>query len=142
MLSDKTVKIFTIGTILVIVGFIVNFFLPYNKRIWSPSFALVTSGACALITGVVMKWVDMDKRKGKLNDFFTVFGSNALLLYITSECLAIFFGKIGVSEWLYGSIFSLVPVAKLASLLYALCYVMINFVIGYPLWRKRIYIKL
>lgn len=141
-LSEKTVKILTTGTILVIIGFIVNFFLPYNKRIWSPSFALVTSGACALITGVIMKWVDMDKKRGKLADFFTVFGSNALLLYITSECLAIFFGKIGISEWLYSGIYSLIPVAKIASLIYALCYVLINFLIGYPLWKKHIYIKL
>lgn len=141
-ISEKTVKVLTFGTLLVITGFCISFFLPFNKRIWSPSFALVTSGACALITGVVMKWVDMDKCKGKLTDFFTVFGSNALLLYISSECMAIFFWKIGINDWLYNCLYTIIPIAKIASLLYALCYVFLNFLIGYPLWKHKIYIKL
>lgn len=141
-LSDKIVSVYTVGTVLVFAGFLVSFFLPFNKIIWSPSFALVTSGACALLLGFVMNRTDKLNGRGFWHDVFLVFGSNALLLYISSELMAIVFGRIGFSQFLYGSLSSVIPVAELASLSYAVFYVVMNFLIGYPLWKKGIFIKL
>lgn len=60
----------------------------------------------------------------------------------SSELLAILLGNIGVSETVYGWIHALIPPLKWASLAYALYFVGLNFVIGYILYRKKIYIKL
>ena len=139
---DKLVSLFFIGSIIVAAGFIVNFAMPVNKRIWSPSFALATSGACCLLLAVMMKLVDADKKKGAWVTFFNVFGVNALALYISSELMAIIFGRIGVSEWIYNALAAVIHVPQLTSLAYAIVFVLMNFAIGYPLWRKRIYIKL
>lgn len=138
----KSLHCFMPGTLLLVLGFMVNFFLPVNKHIWSPSFALITSGACALCLGVFVKWVDNDHYSGPLIGFFNVFGANALLLYITSEIMAIAFGASGISAWIYGICISFIPVLPLASLCYALIYVFLNFLIGLPLYLKHIYIKL
>lgn len=141
-LSRKISSVYTLGTLLVMSGFILSFFMPCNKHIWSPSFALVTSGICALLLGVSMKWVDLDRRGGVLTKIFMVFGSNALILYVASELMAIIFGRIGLSSLIYETLSFVIPVPELASLAYALCYVGMNFAIGYPLWKKHIYIKL
>lgn len=141
-ISDRIISVFRFGTILIILGFLLHFYLPYNKNIWSPSFALVTSGSCSLLLAMVMNSVDRERRVGICMNFFIVFGSNALLLYVTSQLMAIIFGRIGFSDMIYSGVSSLIPMAEFASLAYAMSYVLMNFVIGYPLWRKRIYIKL
>ena len=141
-LLNKSLNCFVAGLILLSSGFIVNFFLPVNKHVWSPGFALVTSGACALALGLLIKWIDSDKISNPLTLFFKVFGANALLLYITSEIMAIFFGEWGISAAIFSFWSSFIPVPPLASLCYALTYVLLNFLIGFPLWKKHIYIKL
>lgn len=141
-LSEKTGNVFMLGTVLVVCGFLLNFFMPYNKHIWSPSFALATSGACALLLGLSMKLIDGNGRKGYVKDFFMVFGCNPLLLYVTSEVMAIVFGRIGVSAWIYDTLSGLIPVGEFTSLAYAICFVCMNYLIGYPLWKKHVYIKL
>ena len=140
--ASKSVSSFVFGTVLIVLGFIVNFFMPANKHIWSPSFALITSGACALFIGTFLKWIDIDKGGGPAVIFFKVFGVNALLLYISSELMAIIFGATGISESIFSFISTLIFIPPLASLCYALVYVLLNFLIGYPLWKKRIYVKI
>ena len=141
-LSDKIVSVFTLGSLLIVCGFLLNFFHPYNKHIWSPSFALVTSGSCALLLALTMKFVDKDHYDGVFSRIFKVFGSNALLLYVSSELMAIIFGRIGLSEFFYNTISSIIPMKEFVSLCYALLYVAMNFLIGYPLWKKRVYVIL
>jgi predicted acyltransferase len=71
-----------------------------------------------------------------------VFGVNALALYVSSELLAILLNNIGVSTVVYNAIHSVIPVLKWTSLAYAVYFVLLNFAIGYVLYRKKIYIKL
>jgi predicted acyltransferase len=61
---------------------------------------------------------------------------------VSSELLAILLGNIGVSEVVYNAIHAIVAPDKWASLCYALYFVLLNFAIGYVLYRKKIYIKL
>ncbi len=89
-----------------------------------------------------MKFVDKDHYDGVFSRIFKVFGSNALLLYVSSELMAIIFGRIGLSEFFYNTISSIIPMKEFVSLCYALLYVAMNFLIGYPLWKKRVYVKL
>lgn len=139
---SKVNVFFTVGTILIFAGFLINFSVPYNKTVWSPSFACITSGACALLTGLMMKWIDAEGRRGPWVSFFEVFGINALILYISSEFLAIVFGKLGVSQALFGFVSAVIPVDVLASLAYATIFMLINWLIGFLLWRRRIIIKI
>ncbi len=141
-LSGKVNNLLIIGAILSLAGLIINYALPFNKRIWSPTFALVTSGFCALLLALVMTAIDRDKIRNPLITFFRCFGVNALILYISSELMAIIFGNLGISDLIYEGVSLLIPYPKLTSLLYALTFVMMNYAIAYLLYRKRIYIKL
>ena len=56
--------------------------------------------------------------------------------------MAIFLGKAGVNEMLFGALSAAIPYEHLASLAYATIYMLLNWAIGYALWRHRIIIKL
>ena len=138
--SDKVIALFVVGTVLVIGGYLLSYGLPLNKCIWSPSYVMVTCGLASLLLALLMT---VESGQSPLfNTFFHVFGVNALALYVSSELLAIILGNIGVSELVYNGIHAVIPALKWASLVYALYFVLLNFAIGYVLFRKNIYIKL
>jgi predicted acyltransferase len=106
--SDKVIALFVVGTILVIGGYLLSYGLPLNKRIWSPSYVMVTCGLASLLQAFLMYIIDIQK-KSNWTTFFHVFGVNALALYVSSELLAILLGNIGVSETVYGWIHAVIP---------------------------------
>lgn len=165
--SDKVIALFVVGTILVIGGYLLSYGLPLNKRIWSPSYVMVTCGLASLLQAFLMYVIDLAGVRSQesvvsrnvqqsssqqqsnllspdscLLTPFHVFGVNALALYVSSELLAILLGNLGVSEVVYNAIHTIIPPLKWASLAYALYFVALNFLIGYVLYRKKIYIKL
>ena len=139
--EQKVIALFVVGTVLVVAGWLLSYGLPLNKHVWSPSYVMVTCGLASLLQALLMYVIDIQQKKG-WTTFFHVFGVNALALYVSSELLAILLGNYGISETVYGWIHAVVPPLKPASLVYAVYFVLLNFVIGYVLYRKKIYIKL
>lgn len=141
-MTAKLLPLFTCGSLLAMGGLVLSYALPFNKHIWSPSFALVTSGLCALLLALVMKTVDADRHGGAWTVPFRIFGANALALYISSELISIFCGHFGLTVWLRQGVSAVITVPQLASLTCALTFVLINLALGTWLYRRRIYIKL
>ena len=139
--EQNVIALFVVGTVLVIAGWLLSYGLPLNKHVWSPSYVMVTCGLASLLQALLMYVIDIQQKKG-WTTFFHVFGVNALALYVSSELLAILLGNYGISETVYGWIHAVVPPLKPASLVYAVYFVLLNFAIGYVLYRKKIYIKL
>jgi len=146
--EQKVVALFVVGTVLVIGGWLLSYGLPLNKHVWSPSYVMVTCGLASLLQALLMYLIDLNDgknffaRHSSLFTPFRVFGVNALALYVSSELLAILLGNYGISETVYGWIHTVIPQLKPASLVYAFYFVLLNFAIGYVLYRKKIYIKL
>ena len=74
--------------------------------------------------------------------FFIIFGVNPLFLYVLSEVLAIMMGSTRWKAAAYAAIHSGITDAYLASAVYALVFTLFLGCIGYPLYLKKIYIKL
>lgn len=148
--EQKVIAVFVVGTILVLLGYLLSYGLPLNKRIWSPSYVLMTCGLASLLQALLMYVIDLKSESGSkqfaihrsLFTPFVIFGTNALALYVSSELLAILLGHFGFSEIVYNGIHTLIPADKWASLAYALYFVLLNFALGYLLYRKKIFIKL
>ena len=152
-ICDKALAVFAVGTVCVIAGYLLTYGLPLNKRIWSPSYVLVTCGLAALLQALLIKREASPnaseaakrnpvKHSSAMETVFRVFGVNALALYVASELLAILFGHFGISAVIYDALHSVIVWDKWASLAYALTFVAINYAIGYVLWKKKIFIKL
>ena len=139
--SDKVTVLFVIGALLVIGGYLLSYGLPLNKRIWSPSYVMVTCGLASLLLGLLMYFIDIKNQRGWCT-FFHVFGVNPIFLYVSSEVLAILFGRFGINDALYQGIAAAVAYPKIASLCYAVAFVLLNYALGYILFRRKIFIKL
>ena len=146
--EQKALRFFMAGTLLTIGGYLLSYGLPLNKTVWSPSFAMVTCGLASLLHGALILWIDQPKTEGGTKGlwvgwtFFRVFGINPLALYVLSELTAILMWHFGIAELLYSIINRLVPWPSWSALCYALCIVAFIFLVGYVLYRKKIYIKL
>lgn len=140
-IEKKVLQLFLTGFILMSIGFLLADALPLNKRIWSPTFVLVTCGIASMLLATLMYYIDI-RDKQQWCRFFVIFGVNPLFLYVLSEMLGIIMGSSGLKVQMYAAIHSMIPDACMASAFYALCFTLITGGIGYPLYRKKIYIKL
>lgn len=92
------------------------------------------------------------QRIQKMEPIFEAFGINPLFMYVLGAVLSILIGSIyvtygGASMTLKGMIYNewLVPLFKdetFASLIFALLFIGVNWIIGYVLYKKKIYIKI
>ena len=137
----KAFNVLFIAAVLIVAGYLLSFGFPPNKRIWSPSYVLLTCGMAAALLGILMYCIDMRKSK-RWYTFFQVFGVNPLFLYVTSEILSVALKRIGVSEAVFGAVNSSVSHPQTASLIYAIYFVLLNYLIGYLLFKRKMYIKL
>jgi len=118
---------------------------PINKKLWTSSFVLLTIGLDLIIISLLIYYIDIRKNV-KWTSFFTVFGKNPLLIYLLSEILLISlylipFGKSSVQQWIAHDIFESFLSPVNASLLFALLFMLTNWVVAYILDRSKIYIK-
>ena len=135
-----------IGSALLLVGYIWSLWFPLNKAIWSSSFVLVTSGWATIILASVYYLTDV--RSIKFGNIFKYVGMNAITIFFLSGLIAksFYLTKIGedsnIHSWLYNTFF-IWPVfdEKFSSLLYALVTISFYLLLGYYLYRKKIFIK-
>ena len=119
---------------------------PLNKKVWSPTFVLVTCGFASLLL-VFLTWLIDIRKKQKWGYPFHVFGTNPLFIYIVAGVLAtllevITVGESSLQEKIYTSIWSVLPDAHLASLIYGLLFIGFNYLIVWGLYKKQLFIKI
>jgi predicted acyltransferase len=154
---EMLTKLFTTGCLLVFLGYCWDMVFPINKKIWTSSYTVYTSGLAILVLCVLMDIIEFRNWKGKWTKFFDVFGKNALFIYVLSGFVPRVLGLIrwtdGFDEtgkprhssplpWLYEHICK--PVSenlKNGSLLYALIIIVFSWLVAYWLDKKKIYIK-
>ncbi|PHI19100.1 hypothetical protein CEQ90_14380 [Lewinellaceae bacterium SD302] len=141
------------GTLACGLGLFWDLGFPINKPIWSSSYVVYTAGLAAIVLGLCVQYYDVyGGRIGRT--FLEVFGTNALFAYVLHGFIA----KISYSllswedadggsshplNWIYQKVFAgLFGDGNFASLLYAICYVLLCWGITYLLYRKRIFVKI
>ena len=145
----KTLILF--GSAAIVAGLIWALGFPINKPIWTSSYVLYTAGWACLVLSLLIWIIDL-KGFSKWTSFFVVFGMNPLFIFALSGLWARILERmiriagpdgemISGSTWLYKQVF--VPVAGElnGSLLYAISHVLVFWLIGYVLYKKKIFIK-
>ncbi|MBS1917795.1 MAG: DUF5009 domain-containing protein [Bacteroidetes bacterium] len=150
-------NLFVAGCLLVFAGLCWNEVFPLNKKIWTSSFTVYTSGLAILILCVAMFIIEFKNKRGPVTKFFDVFGKNPLFIFILAGLVPRISGLLRWSngkdtsgkstytaplEWLYETICK--PVSqnlKNGSLLFAIIMVLMFWFFGYLLDRKKIYIR-
>jgi predicted acyltransferase len=142
----KTVKsLFLGGVILIIICLIWDLAFPINKKLWTSSYVLLTVGLDLLLIGTLIMVIEVWKKRSWTYPF-EVFGRNPLILYVLSGVVITLFYSIAIGEKsLKGIIYEAAYTSwlsdKTASLLFAISYMILIWLIGYWMDRKKIYIK-
>lgn len=145
-------SLFIVGTVLTFAGFLLSYGCPINKKIWSPTFVLTTCGLASSFLGLLIWIIDIKGYK-RWCRFFEAFGINPLFMYCLGAVLSIIIGTvripfndgtITIKGCLYNELFTPLCAgnATLASLIFAISFVLFNWCIGYILYKKKIYIKI
>jgi len=120
--------------------------LPFNKKLWTPSYAL----CCIAIDLMVLAWlvyvIDMRGQR-RWAEFFEIFGRNTLFIYLLAELGQIIMGRTHIGEYnsfdgFYFYVFRPLAGDKPGSLLYAVVYMLLCWAVAWWLDRRRIYIRL
>jgi predicted acyltransferase len=135
----RNVKMLTIaGMAGIAVGLAWGLVFPINKNLWTSSYVVFTAG-CACVVLALWIW-KLPARP------FDAFGANPLIAFVGTGMMARLLGIIkvdGVSlqAWSYRTLFKPYFSPHLASLLWALMFVLLWYAILVVLQRKRIYLR-
>ena len=140
--------LFVAGIALLLTGFCWDMVFPINKKIWTSSYTIYTTGLATIIIGTMIYMIEIKKIRGGLASFFDVFGKNALFVFALSAFIPKGLALIRLGDgitpwnWLYKKVLSKIPGApENGSLLYALCVITFMWAICYWMDKKKIYIK-
>ncbi|NIJ19250.1 putative acyltransferase [Sphingomonas naasensis] len=140
-----TLRIALAGAALIALGLLLHPILPINKKLWTSSFAIFTSGSAALLLALCMAAT----RRGvpRLLAPFHMLGMNAILGYILSVLIGIagfrlFIGAESVQAWSFARLNALIPDPYVASFAYALIALALVLAALLPFHRRGIHLRL
>lgn len=148
--------LFVAGCLFVFAGFCWDLVYPLNKKIWTSSYTIYTSGLAMLVLSLCIYLLDFKNKKGVLSRFFDVFGKNPLFIFAMSAILPRTLSLIRIPgktasgkeifyspfSWFYNFVCKpLFDDPRNSSLLYALLFIGMMWLLAWILDKKKIYIK-
>jgi predicted acyltransferase len=122
-------------------------FFPVAKKLWTSSFSLLTIGIDLLLLGFLIFAIEIKKMQ-RGTGFFLTFGRNSLAIYLLSELLLTVFQTIWVKsqlsfyDWINQVFYQRIFPGAFGTLVFAICYMMLCWLVAYVLDKRKIYIKI
>jgi predicted acyltransferase len=142
---QTVVRLALAGLVLVGVALLWNMSFPINKPIWTSSYVVLTVALDLVILAGLMWVIEVAGVKG-WTYFFEVFGRNPLFIYALSGMIVktmglVRIGDAGLQGWIYQHGYASWLDGKNASLVFALSYMLLLWLIGYWMDKKKVYVK-
>ena len=148
-------KLFVAAMLLIFTGLCWNTIFPINKKIWTSSFVIYTSGMAIVVLATLIYFIEIRKWRGAWSHFFDVFGKNPLFIFVLSGIWVRLYGLVriadgmkegkavykGLGGWMYDHLFAPLLGSMNGSLLYAVFHILIFWAIAWWLDKRKIYIK-
>lgn len=144
---EAVAKLFMYGALLICVALFWGQFFPIGKKLWTSSFTLLTIGIDLAILGFLLYAIEV-KSINLGNKFFLAFGRNPLAIYLLSELLFTVIVTIWVKPnlsvyaWINEVLFQRLFPGSFGTLVFAICYMLLCWLVAYLLDKKKIYIKI
>jgi predicted acyltransferase len=149
--------LFVTGVAFLVTGYCWDLLFPINKKIWTSSYVVYTTGLAVLALGTMFYMIEFKGIKGWVTRFFDVFGKNALFVFALSAFLPKGLALIRIPDhyndkgvmvytnpWniLYQKLLIKIPGdPRIGSLAFALCVITFMWFICWWMDRKKIYVK-
>ncbi len=135
------------GAVLVLAALAWGLVFPIGKKLWTSSFVLLTVGIDLLTLATLTALLE-GRAPNLATRFFQVFGLNPLVIYLFSEILVITLVQFEVAPgvdpyaWLGITVFQTLAPGPLGSLACAIAYMLVCWLLGEILYRRKIVVKL
>jgi predicted acyltransferase len=156
--SEMLNGLFVAACVLIFTGLCWDMVFPINKKIWTSSYAVYTTGLALLVLSVMIYIIEFKNYRAVWSSFFDVFGKNALFIFVLSGVLPRLLNLIRINNgadengkakylspfgWFYEHVCkSVLPSEpRFGSLLYALCFIAMMWFFAWLLHKKKIYIR-
>jgi len=149
--DEKTSGMFVAGNALLLFGVIWNVWFPINKNLWTSSYVVFMAG-WALICLAMIYWIVDIKGYQRWAKPFVIFGMNAITVFTLAELLANLLWAIawqkssGEITTLHDAVYEklFLPLANPvnASLLFAIVFMLIIYLVAWVMWKKKWFIKI
>jgi len=148
--GTKTFGLFSMGALLTLTGLFLHPLFPINKQLWTTTFALFTAGAAMLVLGFFYALIEGMHWKRWAFPFY-VFGTNAITVYAGSILMVKIIelvkvpipgGSMPLRAFIYQRLMAPWAGAFFGSLIYPLLLLFIWLACMYPLYKRRIFLKI
>jgi predicted acyltransferase len=149
-LLERISGLFAAGSIAMVLGLMWNWSFPINKSLWTSSYVLFTAGMACVALATIMWIVDYCNVKWWTKPF-VVFGVNPIVAFVGSGVMARLIytlwhvnygGKpTAVQDAIYQSVFLPWLPPRVASLTFAIAFVLLWYGILLVLYRRKIILK-
>lgn len=151
-LPEKIGGLFVAANIALFVGICMDYWFPINKKIWTSSYVVFTSGMALHFLAMCFWMIDYKGYRAWTYPF-RVFGTNAITVFFASGIMVRILTRqitftladgstIAARTWLYQTFFASWASPVNASLLFAISYVLLWLLLMMPLYHKKIFIKI
>jgi predicted acyltransferase len=149
-LIERIVSLFAIGSIAMAAGLVWNWWFPINKNLWTSSYVLFTAGMACVTIATCIWLIDVQRVTGWTKPF-VIFGMNPILAFVGSGMMARLMASIikverdgqtiSLQKAIYDSAFASWLAPMNASLLYAVCFVLLWLAMLGALHNKKVFLK-
>jgi len=137
----KILWLFSLGFLAFVIGGVWDWFFPINKRLWTSSYVMYTSGAASMTLSTSLFFVDLLGYK-KWTKVGVIFGANAITVYVLAGIFYRFFHMTGLKQAIFNGMVTMGMEPKLASFFYAILFTLVCYIPIYFMYKKKIFIKL
>jgi predicted acyltransferase len=157
MLYQTITGLFIASMALLFAGYAWGLSFPVNKKIWTSSYVVLTTGMAIAILATLVYFIEIRRIKGWWTRFFDVFGKNALFVFALSAFLPKGLRLIRIPNglnakgepafispwnWIYERVYKFIPgPPEIGSLAFAITVILFMWAICWWMDKKRIYIK-
>ncbi|MBB6107917.1 Predicted acyltransferase [Mucilaginibacter lappiensis] len=144
---ESVAKLLIAGVCLIGIALFWAQFFPLAKKLWTSTFTLLTIGIDLVIIGVLIYAIEIKNIKRSTN-FFLVFGRNSLAIYLLSELLLTIISTVWVKpnlsfyDWINQVFYQPLFPGAFGTLVFAICYMMFCWLVGYMMDKRKVYIKI
>jgi len=136
-----TLGIALAGIALILLGLALAQTFPINKKLWTSSYVLLSTGLSALLFAGCIVAMRSAAIRTALRPF-DVFGMNAILAYVVSLLIGLAGIRLGFQAAAFRSIDGVLQSPILSSFLYALAVLLVVLALLIPLHRRGIHLRL
>jgi predicted acyltransferase len=139
-------KLLLAGVLSVVIALSWDWFFPINKKLWTGSFVFLTVGVDCILIAALIYITDVLQNR-KWGYFFEVFGKNPLFIYLLSELgvTLLYFFRVGDKHqplyvWIFQTIYKNAGM-YFGSFLFAVSVMLVCWLVGYVLDKRKIYVR-